>query len=198
MENLNNNIHMACIKTKVKVPEFDQNNFQMYLDKLSMWAIVTDVKKKKQGLLVWMSLPKNDPSNIKQFINHSIRVEDLNKDDGITKLINAMKKAFKEENEIEVFMKWKEVDKVRRNEGEEVRTFVNRFNTAYNAILKKDITIPPSTRSFIIVQKAAICEELERLVIDKINFSKAECYDKVSKSNTNHGRLKEGEQRFYI
>ena len=100
MENLNNNIHMACIKTKVKVPEFDQNNFQMYLDKLSMWAIVTDVKKKKQGLLVWMSLPKNDPSNIKQFINHSIRVEDLNKDDGITKLIEAMKKAFKEEGKI--------------------------------------------------------------------------------------------------
>ena len=131
MENLNNNIHMACIKTKVKVPEFDQNNFQMYLDKLSMWAIVTDVKKKKQGLLVWMSLPKNDPSNIKQFINHSIRVEDVNKDDGITKLINAMKKAFKEENEIELFMKWKEFDKVRRKEGEEVRIFVKKFNIAY-------------------------------------------------------------------
>ena len=79
----------------------------MYLDELSMWAIVTEVEKKKHGPLVWMSLPKNDPSNIKQFINDSIGVEDLNKDDGITKLIDAMKKAFKQEGEIEAFTKWK-------------------------------------------------------------------------------------------
>ena len=173
---------MAGIKTTVKVPEFDRENIQMYLDELSMWAIVTEVEKKKQGPLVWMSLPKNDPSNIKQFINDSIGVEDLNKDDGITKLIDAMKKAFKEEGEIEAFTKWKAFDKVRRKEGEEVRTFVNRFNTAYNAISKKDITIPPSTRSFILVQKASITEELERLVIHRIDFSNAECYEEFSKS----------------
>ena len=37
---------MAGIKTTVKVPELDQDNIQMYLDKLSIWAIVTDVEKK--------------------------------------------------------------------------------------------------------------------------------------------------------
>ena len=142
---------MAGIKTMVRVPEFDRENIQMYLDELTMWALVTEVEKKKQGPLVWMSLPKNDPSNIKQFINDSIGVTDLSKDDGIDKLIEAMKKAFKEEGEIEAFSKWKEFDKVRRKEGEEVRTFVNRFNTAYNAISRKQITIPPGTRSFILV-----------------------------------------------
>ena len=81
-----------------------------------------------------MSLPKDDPSNIKQFINDSIGVADLNKDDGIDKLIQAMKKALPEEGEIEVFTKWKEFNKVKHKEGEEARTFINRFNTAYNAI----------------------------------------------------------------
>ena len=61
-------------------------------------------------------------------------------------------------------------------------TFTNRFNTAYNAISKKEITIPPSTRSFILVQKAAITEELKRLIIHKIDFSKAQFFDEVSKS----------------
>ena len=97
-----------------------------------------------------------------------LTLSDLNKDDGIDKLIQAMKKAFQEEGEIEAFTKCKEFDKVKRKEGEEVRNFVNRFNTAYNAISKKKITIPPSTRSFILVQKASITEELERLVIHKI------------------------------
>ena len=126
-----------------------------------------------------MALPKTTPSKIKQFINHSIGVEDFNKDDGITK---CNEEGFKDENEIEAFMIWKKFDKVRRNEGEEIRTFVNHFNTAYNAILKKDVTISPSTGSFILVQKAAISEELERLVLNKIDISKAECYEKVSKS----------------
>ena len=35
---------------------------------------------------------------------------------------------------------------------------------------------------FILVQKAAIIEELERMVIHKIDFSKNECYDEVSES----------------
>ena len=125
-----------------------------------------------------MSLPKNDPSNIRQFINDSIGVADLNNDDRITKLTEPMKKAFIE-GEIEAFSKWKEFDKVRRKEG--VHTFVNRFNTAYNTISKKEITIPPSTRLFILVQKAAILEEMERMAIHKIDFIKNDCYDEVSK-----------------
>ena len=173
---------MAGIKTTVKVPEFDRENIQMYIDELTMWALVTEVDKKKQGPLVWMSLPKDDPSNIKQFINDSIGVADLNKDDGIDKLIQAMKKAFQDESEIEAFTKWKEFDKVKRKEGEEARTFVDRFNTAYNVISKKQIKIPPSTRSFILVQKASITEELERMVIHKIDFSQDDCYEEVSKS----------------
>ena len=92
-----------------------------------------------------------------------------------------MKKAFQEEREIEAFTKWKEFDKVKRKEGEEARTFVNRFNTAYKAISKKQIKIHPSTRSFILMQKASITEELERMVIHKINFSKDNCYEEVSK-----------------
>ena len=75
-----------------------------------------------------MSLPKNDLSNIKQFINDSIGVADLNKDEGKDKLIQAMKKAFQEEGEIEAFTKWKEFNKVKRKEGKEVRMFFNRFN----------------------------------------------------------------------
>ena len=173
---------VAGVKTTVGMPEFDRENIQMYIDELMMWQFVSEVEKKKQGPLVWMSLPKNDPSNIKQSISDSIGIADLSKDDGMDKLITAMKKAFQEEGEIEAFTKWKQFDKIKRKEGEDVKTFVNRFNTAYNAIVKKQITIPASTRSFILVQKAAISEELERMVIHRIDFEKDECFDEVTKS----------------
>ena len=56
--------NMASVKATVRVPEFDRENIQMYIDELMMWQFATEVEKKKQGPLVWMSLPKNDPSNI--------------------------------------------------------------------------------------------------------------------------------------
>jgi len=71
---------------------------------------------------------------------------------------------------------------VRRNEGEDVKTFVNRFNTVYSAIAKKEITIPAGMRSFILVRKAVISEELERMVIHKIDFEQNKCFDEVTRS----------------
>ena len=63
-----------------------------------------------------------------------------------------------------------------------MRTFINQFNAAYNAISKKQFMIPESTKSLILVQKASISNVLERLVLHKIDFTKNYCYDEVSKS----------------
>ena len=43
---------MAGIKTILRVPEFDRENIQMYIDELTIWALVTEVDKNKQGPLV--------------------------------------------------------------------------------------------------------------------------------------------------
>ena len=48
---------------------------------------------------------KNKTSNIEQFINDSMGVADLNKDDKINKLIEAMTKVYNEEGELEAFSK---------------------------------------------------------------------------------------------
>ena len=93
---------MAEIETIIRVPEFDRNNIKMYLDELTTWVMVTKVEKKKQGPMVWVSLPK---IVIKYYINDSIGLKNLNKDDGIGKLIAAIKRAFEQESEIEVFSK---------------------------------------------------------------------------------------------
>ena len=174
-------LNMNEVKTTVKLPEFDSENINMYIDELEMWQMVSEVDKKKQALLVWLTLPKDHPSNLKQFIHDSIGKEGLNADDGMEKLVNAMKKCFAHETEIEAFMAWKKFDKVKRSEGEEMKQFVNKFNAAYNSISKKKITIPESTKAFILVNKAGITEEMERQVIHRIDFAKDTCYAKYLK-----------------
>ena len=91
------------VKTSVRIPRFDRENIHIYMNELRMWQFVTGVEKKKQGPLVWMSLPIDDPSNIKQAINEIIGMEDLSKDDGIDKVVALLKKSFQQEKELEVF-----------------------------------------------------------------------------------------------
>ena len=93
------------MKTMVTVLNFDQENIQLYINELTMWQLVTEVEKKKQSPLVWMSLPKTNPSNIKKSISDSIGMDDLGKEHGIDRLIKALKDAFLDEEEIETFSK---------------------------------------------------------------------------------------------
>merc|ERR1712059_198907 len=125
---------MNNVKMSVKIPEFNRENIHIYMNELKMWQFVTEVEKKKRAPLVWMSLPINDPSNIKQAINDIIGIDDLSKDDGMDKVIELLKKTFQQEKELEAFTKWKHFDRVRRTAREDIRSFINRFNTAYSAI----------------------------------------------------------------
>ena len=82
------------VKTSVEIPKFNRDNIHIYMNELKMWQFVTRVEKKKQGPLVWMSLPINDPSNIKQAINDIIGMDDLIKEDGMDKIIDLLKKTY--------------------------------------------------------------------------------------------------------
>ena len=80
------------VRSLVNIPTFNRENMHIYINKLKMWQFVTGVEKKKQGPLVWMSLPINDSSNIKQAINDIIGMDDLIKEDGMDRIINLLKK----------------------------------------------------------------------------------------------------------
>ena len=72
-----------------------------------------------------------------------------------------MEKTFRQERELEAFKKWKQFDRIRRNEGEDVRAFSIRFNTDYDDVARMGITIKDRMRAFMLMEKAMISEELE-------------------------------------
>ena len=170
------------LKTVVEIPQFNKEQVQVYINELKMWQFVSGVEKKKQGPLVWMSLPVNDSSNIKQAIDEIIGMDGLSKDDGIDKVVELLEKTYLQEKEMEYYLKWKQFDTVCRNEGEDVRFYISHFNMAYSALTKMEILIPASTRVFILVQKAHISEELGRMVLHNIEFKQEDCFEEVTKS----------------
>ena len=51
--------------TRIPIPMFAEENFHMYMDKVDIWKEVCGIAKAKQGMVLWMHLPRETPSDIK-------------------------------------------------------------------------------------------------------------------------------------
>ena len=48
--------------TRVPVPVFSADNYKAYSDEVEMWREVCNVPKAKQGIILWLALPRGDAS----------------------------------------------------------------------------------------------------------------------------------------
>ena len=91
----------------MEVPKLSKGNVQRYLNELKEWQVRTEVERSKQGLIVWLDLPNEDSKHIKRLILDHISIADLTKDDGMDKLIEALKEVGQQEEETEASNKRK-------------------------------------------------------------------------------------------
>ena len=57
---------------KIKTPKF-ASEFCIYTEEVNMWNRVCGLlKKEEQGIVLWLELPRDDPSNIKELIMEEI------------------------------------------------------------------------------------------------------------------------------
>ena len=86
--------------TRVPTPSFSAENFKTYMEEVELWREVCDVPKAKQGIMLWLQLPRDDASDIKELIMSKVGKEELKKETGIEKFVEAMKEAFQPSDEI--------------------------------------------------------------------------------------------------
>ena len=75
---------------KVKIPQFSLDAFKTYMDEVEVWREVCGIPKEKQGLLLWLELPREHPSDIKELIMNKIGRDELKLETGIEKFVEAM------------------------------------------------------------------------------------------------------------
>ena len=51
--------------TRVAVPEFSEEQFKTYME-VMLWREVCDVPKAKLGIMLWLNLPRDHSSDIKE------------------------------------------------------------------------------------------------------------------------------------
>ena len=92
---------MTAEGTRIKTQMFasDNTRFCIYAQEVNLWKEECGLQKEEQGIVLWMALPKDDPSDIKELILDKIGADQLRKETSLQKLMEAMNKAFKPTNE---------------------------------------------------------------------------------------------------
>ena len=86
------------VATWVATPQFSAENFRTYMEEVDLWRSLGEVPEEKQGIMLWLALPRDYPSDIKELILVKVS-EELKKNTGVTKFVEAMNEAFKPTNE---------------------------------------------------------------------------------------------------
>ena len=58
--------------TRILTSVFSEDNFRMYMEEIEVWGEVCGMPKRQQGMFLWMNLPRDTPSDIKESISTSL------------------------------------------------------------------------------------------------------------------------------
>ena len=74
--------------TKLDVPKFSsEKSYEQYKVEFEAWSLTTSAEKEKQGLLVALSLPEDDPTNIRDKVFSEVDLNELKAAGGLNSLI---------------------------------------------------------------------------------------------------------------
>ena len=72
-------IQQKAMMMRIPTPLFSAENFRTYMEEVSLWKEVCELPEEKQGIVLWLALPRDHPSDIKELILAKIGDEELKK-----------------------------------------------------------------------------------------------------------------------
>ena len=169
--------------TKVKPPQFSDEDFEGYMDEVEVWREVAGVPKAKQGLVLWYALPSEHSSNIKKMIKNQVGIDELKKETGADKFVEAMKEAFGKAEEIKDYEIYQEFfEDMKRKTDEKISDYINRFNTAANLAEKHGMELPGKVKAMKLLHNSGLTANDKKLVLSGMDFSKKDEVYKQAKT----------------
>ena len=178
------------MSTRVPVPVFSADNYKAYSDEVEMWREVCNVPKAKQGIMLWLALPRGDASDIKELILSKVGKDELKTEQGVDRFVQAMEEAFKPADEIRDMEVYRDFyKKMERKDGEKITDYINRFDKCANLAKRHDMELPPKVKGLKLLEDAGLSEQDVKLVLTEINFTEgAEVYNKAKRGLTKYMR----------
>ena len=120
---------MASKKIILTTSTSINRRIEEWLRELEIWQCVTDLEKKKQGAVVYLSLT----DKIRKSCN-DISVRDINKDDGLDTLVRKIKSLYAKDTNTLAFMAYDKSENFKRPDYMNTVDYINEFERLNNQI----------------------------------------------------------------
>ena len=172
------------MSSRLQTPVFKKDkNYEVYRSQLQLWWECTDLAKEKQCIFIYLSLPDDDETKIKERALDELSASELKKENGLDKLIEFFDKHLKKDDLEEEWAKYNDFDDFSREDGMNIEDFVSKFDSLYNKLVKCEIKIPPQILAFRLLKKANLTKDECLLVMSGLDYSdKSRLYDQAKKS----------------
>ena len=158
---------------RIKPPAYNTaKGYERYKQELLAWKEITATVKKKQGILIALSLPETDDTGIRERVFDELKIEDLSKEDGLETLMTYMDKQLGKDDLSDCLEKYEQFDSFERSDQVSMAEYVSKFEQHYNRILKLKMTLPPEVLAFTLLKKAHITKGEKMLVLTGMDYSK--------------------------
>ena len=141
-------------------PVFDKiDEIEDWLREIEIWQCVTDIEEKKQGPVMYLSLP----DKIRKSCN-DISVSDLNKDNGLNTLITKIKTLYAKDINALAYMAYDQFENFKRPDEMTIVDYINEFERLNNKIRQFDMVLPTGVLAYKVLNNANISLEKKQLI----------------------------------
>jgi len=171
---------------KCNPPDFMKcGSYERYKTELKAWGLITEVDAKKRGIAVAMTLPQGHghESAIREKVFDEMKLEDLNKDNGLDKLIEFLDEKLGIDDLTNSLEKFENFEDFQREQGQSITEYIAKFDQKYNRMKNLNINLPSEILAFKLLRKANIAKEEKMLVLTGMDYgNKATLYEQAKKS----------------
>ena len=142
-------------------PKFDEkSSYETWKNEIEIWRRVTDVKKEKQALAITLSLSGKARETALE-----IPADDLDKEAGVTLLIEKLDAVFLKEAKDLAYEAYTHFDIYRKSEECKMADYIYEYEIRYGKCKKHDMTLPDAILAFKLLDNANLSSKDKRLAM---------------------------------
>lgn len=154
---------------KYGLPQFSEDgDFDAWVHDLELWEVVTELPKKKQGPVVYLSLN----SKVRQACS-ALTKEELNEEDGLNKLVNKLKELYGITEDQAMFNAYEKFETFHRSKTMSIGDYVNEFEQLNQKLKSFKIELPTAVLAYQLLKNADLLKatrELTRATVPSLTY----------------------------
>ncbi|KAI4873784.1 hypothetical protein NFI96_002219, partial [Prochilodus magdalenae] len=151
---------MATHSYKVPPPFDEKSDYESWKNEIKIWKLVTELDQKKQALAVALSL-----TGRARTIALEISADDLNKDNGLTTLLQKLDTVYLKEEKDRQYDAYTEFDNIKRESNVTMMDYIVEFERVYNKMSKLKMKLPDAVLAFKLLDTAGLTVKDKQLAL---------------------------------